>query len=65
MSSKCNDCLTCVVVLPGGDSAVSQHCLRGYVKEIQSCHGAKAVGVRIGTNRQKMRRELGGVEAAQ
>lgn len=54
------------MVLPGGDSAVSQHRLRGYVKEIQSCHGAKAVGVRIGTNRQKMRRrELGGVEAAQ
>lgn len=63
LSSKCIDCLTCVAVLPGGDSAVSEHRLTGCVKETQSCHGAKAVGVRVGTNGQKTRRELGSMEA--
>lgn len=63
LSSKCIDCLTCVAVLPGGDSAVSEHRLTGCVKETQSCRGAKAVGVRVGTNGQKTRRELGGMQA--
>lgn len=35
----------------------SEHRLAGYVKETQSCHGAKAAGVRIGTNRGKEKGE--------
>lgn len=51
VSRDCDDCSACSVGLPAGHGAGAEHCLSGYVKGIQSCQGAKAVGVRVGTNK--------------
>lgn len=50
-SRNCGDCSSCSVELPAGHGERIRARIPGYVKGIQSCQGAEAVGVGGGTNK--------------